>query len=431
VWNLGGLTIQTTLDPQAQAAAHDAATNGADAADPVAATVVQVEPGTGHIVSMAQSRPYGNDANAHQTTINLNVSEAMGGSTYGFQTGSTFKPITAAAALEETISPARTYTTGHKITLQMSAFTDCEGNRFGSADERVWKVRNERRDETGTWDMTDALGQSINTYFASLERDTGLCETARMAADMGVERGDNQPLQVVPSLTLGAQTVAPLQMATAYATFANRGTYCEPVAITAVTDADGEEMDVPASECEQVMSEHTADSINVMLRGVVEDGTGTTAGLTDRDNAGKTGTTDKRRDVWFVGYTPELATAVRVGGDADLPPMVDMTIGGTYFDEASGAALAGPIYREAMLGALEGVPASSFNEVDVPRWEPEPPPSDEGGDGGEDDEGPPSPPDFGDIGGGGDWEDLPELPEWPTEWPNGGNGNGGGGGWRD
>jgi membrane peptidoglycan carboxypeptidase len=421
MWALGGLTIQTTLDPQAQSAASQAAVNGVNQDDPVASSVVQVEPGTGHILSMAQSRPYGNDAEAHETTINLNVSNDMGGSTYGFQPGSTFKPITAAAALEAGISPAKTYTTDNELEVAMSDFTDCEGNPLGNSADEMWNVENYSEDMQGTWDMTDALAQSVNTYFVELEKQVGVCETAELAGRMGIERGDNEPLGVNPSMTLGGEEIAPLQMAAAYATFANRGTYCEPVAITAVTTAEGEELPVQESDCSQVMSARTADTINMMLRGVVEDGTGATAGLTDRDNAGKTGTTDDVRDVWFVGYTPEVATAVRVGSDGDPLPMFDITIGGVWYEQASGGAVAGPIWHEAMTGALADVTASTFTEVDVPRADepviPDLP---------EDPDIPDLPglPDDGEDNGDGGWGDWDNWENWNNGNGNGGNGNG-------
>ncbi|GAA1926751.1 transglycosylase domain-containing protein [Streptomyces sodiiphilus] len=367
IWSLGGMTIRTTLSPQAQEAAASAASSRVDPDDQVAATVVQVEPGTGHILSMAQSRPYGNDAEQNQTTINLNVSRNMGGTAYGFQPGSTFKPITAAAALEKGISPAQTYESDAEIELPMRDFSNCDGAPLGSSSEEMWKLANESETMEGSWDMTDALGKSVNTYFAMLQQEAGLCETATLAERMGVERGDNDPLGINPSMSLGGETIAPLQMANAYATFAARGIYCKPVAITEVLDADGNELPTPDAGCTQVMSERNADTINMMLRGVVEDGTGQQAGLGDRDNAGKTGTTDGRQDAWFVGHTPDIATAVRVGSDRDLLEMYNITIGGQWYEKVTGGGLPGPIWKEAMNGALAGVPASSFNVVEVPR----------------------------------------------------------------
>ncbi|MDG9702724.1 transglycosylase domain-containing protein [Streptomyces sp. DH37] len=365
LWKRGGLTVRTTLSPKAQKAAAEAATSKVHKDDPVAASVVQVEPGTGKILSMAQSRPYGLDPNKHETLLNLSVNNSMGGSTHGFQVGSTFKPITAAAALEKGISPAESYGSDWKTTFKKEAFKTCEGKPSGYGD---WPVQNELESEKGTWDMSSALAKSINTYFVELERKAGLCETLTMAEKMGVERGDDKPLGQNASVTLGGEESSPLTMAAAYATFANRGTYCSPIAIEKVTDADGKRLPVPRTKCERAMSEFTADRISKMLKGVVEDGTGTRAGLSDRDNAGKTGTTNDRKDAWFVGYTPNLSTAVWVGDDVGKRDgMYGITIGGQYYDKVCGGCLPGPIWRTAMTGALQGEPVESFNDVPVPR----------------------------------------------------------------
>ncbi|MFS0694684.1 transglycosylase domain-containing protein [Streptomyces nitrosporeus] len=365
LYNLGGLTIKTTLSPRAQQAANQAATSKVSKADKVAASVVQVQPGTGKILSMGQSRPYGLDMNQHQTVLNLAVSNKLGGSTYGFQVGSTFKPFTAAAALEKGISPAQTFDTPWKIPVPKNTYKTCEGV---SAGEGTWSVQNELESEKGAFDMMGALGKSINTYFALLEQKAGLCETLTMAEKLGYQRGNGEPLTADPAITLGTTESTPLGMAAAYAAFANRGTYCTPVAIESITGADGKAVKVPESTCSRAMSERTADMINQMLKGVVQDGTGTAAGLTDRDNAGKTGTTEQRKDAWFVGYTPNLSTAVWVGSDGGQKvPMYDITIGGQYYDKVCGGCLPGPIWKTAMTGALNASETPAFNPVDVPR----------------------------------------------------------------
>lgn len=368
LWATGGLTIKTTLDPRSQAASNEAATSRVNKDDKIADAVVQVKPGTGQITAMAQSRPYGLDQSKHQTVLNLNVDHKMGGSYAGFQVGSTFKPITAAAALEKGISPAQDFTSDHQISLPGESFRTCD-NR--PADNRPWEVSNELESEKGTFDMTSALGKSINTYFAKLEQKAGLCETLSMADKVGYIRGNNKPLQAVASTTLGGQESTPLAMASVYATFANRGKYCSPIAILSVTSPTGKQLDVPKSKCTQAMSEHTADTINQMLKGVVADGTGQQAGLSDRDNAGKTGTTDERKNAWFVGYTPNLSTAVWVGSDgAKQLPMSNITIGGQYYDEVCGGCLPGPIWKTAMTGSLNASETPAFNAVNVPRAKP-------------------------------------------------------------
>lgn len=364
-WNRGGLTIRTTLDPKAQRALQNSIKQHVNATDKVATAVTSVEPGSGKILGMGQSRPYGSSEN--QTTINLSVNDAMGGSTYGFPVGSTFKPFTASAAMEKGISPAQTFKTSNEIQLDKADFADCRGKPVGSGS---FTVPNELESEKGTWDMTSALSKSINTYFVKLQQKTGLCETRTMAEKTGFQRGDGKPMQLNPSLTLGVEATSPLTMATAYATFANRGVHCTPTAIQSVTDAKGEKLKVPETTCKRVMKEHTADSLNKMLSGVVEDGTGQRAGLTGRDNAGKTGTTDELQNAWFVGYTPDVSTAVWVGGDgAEQVSMYDITIGGQFYEKVCGGCLPGPIWRDVMGGALADVPPSSFQDVDVPRAE--------------------------------------------------------------
>ncbi|WP_370413549.1 transglycosylase domain-containing protein [Streptomyces fradiae] len=365
LWNLGGLTIKTTLSPRAQEAANEAAIAKVDKDDPVAAAVVQVQPGTGKILSMGQSRPYGLDQKLHQTTLNLSVGKKMGGTTYGFQVGSTFKPITAAAALEKGLSPAQSFDDPTEITLSERDYTRCDGKPSGYAN---WKVGNELKSEKGMYDMTSALGKSINTYFARLEQMAGLCETLTMAKKVGYERELGKPIVQSPSATLGAVESTPLDMASVYATFANRGTYCTPIAIESITTANGQKLKVPQTECSKAMSDRTADMVNQMLKGVVEDGTGTKAGLSDRDNAGKTGTTNDRKDAWFVGYTPNLSTAVWVGDDiGEKKSMYDITIGGQYYDKVCGGCLPGPIWRIAMTGALNAGETPSFVPINIPR----------------------------------------------------------------
>lgn len=368
LWDLGGLTIKTTLDPKAQAAANEAATSRVNKNDGVAASVVQVQPGSGKILSMGQSRPYGLDGTKNETVINLAVGSSMGGTTYGFQVGSTFKPITAAAALEKGISPTTVYDDPTKITMEKGDYRTCAGSPAGSGP---WPVPNELESEKGPYDLTSALGKSINTYFARLEQKVGLCETVTMAKKLGYETGNGRKLGEDPAVTLGTAENTPLGMATAYAAFANRGMYCTSIAIEAVTTRDGKKLPVPKSVCDRAMSETTADMINQMLKGVIEDGTGTQAGLTDRDNAGKTGTTDERKDAWFVGYTPNLSTAVWVGDDVgEKRGMFNITIGGQYYDKVCGGCLPGPIWRTAMTGALNASETPAFNPISVPRAKP-------------------------------------------------------------
>ncbi|MGW3248614.1 transglycosylase domain-containing protein [Streptomyces sp. NPDC001070] len=368
-WDQGGLTIRTTLDPKAQQAVQSSITDHVHRSDDVATAVTLVKPGTGEIVGMGQSRPYGFKKN--QTQINLSVNQAMGGGV-GYQPGSTFKPITAAAAIEQGTDPSTTYPSPYKMPYP-SPVTTCGGNWVNTEGSTV---ENENESEKGPYSMREATAKSVNTYYVQLISDIGVCPVVDMAKSMGIQRANGKKLSQVPSLTLGTQEVSPLTMANAYATFANKGIYCTPVAIKSITDADGKKLDVPRSECKRAMSEQTASTLNTLLKGVVEDGTGQQAGLTDRDSAGKTGTTDSRYAAWFVGYTSDLAGAVWVGDPAHKRQMTNITIGGVYHAKVFGADTPGPIWKDAMSGALAGTTSANLPTVFI--REPEKPRDDKG-----------------------------------------------------
>ncbi|MEU1800262.1 transglycosylase domain-containing protein [Streptomyces sp. NPDC019937] len=360
-WNQGGLTIRTTLDPQAQEAVQKSIKSHVYQSDKAATAVSLVEPGTGKVLGMGQSKPYG--FGKDQTQINLSADHSMGGSNYGFQVGSTFKPITAAAALERGMKPYKSYSSPYKMEYP-SPVSTCKGTWSNS--ERA-TVENENESERGPYGMKEATAKSVNTYFVQMISDIGVCPVTELADKMGVQRADGKEHQQVPSLTLGTEGFSPLTMANAYATFANRGVYCSPVFIDSITGPSGKKLKVPQSKCSRAMSEKTADTINTLLRGVVEDGTGKKAGLRSRASAGKTGTTDERRAAWFVGYTPNLAGAVWVGGGpgaSDLK-MENITIGGVPHDKVYGADTPGPIWKDAMSGALDGKPAPNFVTVPI------------------------------------------------------------------
>ncbi|MFI1967232.1 transglycosylase domain-containing protein [Streptomyces pathocidini] len=378
-WDQGGLTIRTTLDDQAQQSVQDSIAGHVRQDDKVATAVTLVEPGTGRILGMGQSRPYGFGEN--ETQINLSVDYAMGGSNYGFQVGSTFKPFTAAAAVEKGTPTSQSYPSPNKMPYPSPVQT-CNGTW---TNDRGETVQNETEKEIGPYSLKEATAKSINTYFVAMISDIGICPVTTLAQNMGVRMGHGKDLPQEPSLTLGSATISPLTMANAYATFANGGTYCTPVAIDSVTTADGEKLDVPKTSCKRAMSEKTAGTLNTLLRGVVEDGTGKQAGLAGRDSAGKTGTTDNRVAAWFVGYTPNMAGAVWVGSPTTRVPMENIYIGGRYHEKVFGGGVPGPIWRDAMSGALAGKPAPSLPTVkiedpkrDKPREEERPRPDDDG-----------------------------------------------------
>lgn len=417
-WDTGGLTITTTLDPKAQKSLIKGLGKHVYKSDKYAAADTMVQPGTGRIVAMGQSKPYGFGKN--ETQINLSVDKNVG-SSIGFQQGSTFKPITAAAALENGFKADQAYPSPYKMDTYPDV-TTCTGRVIHSTKG----TQNESESEVGPYSMPDALKHSINTYFVALEADLGLCPVAKMAEKLGMARADGAPLQQVPSMTLGTNEVSPLTVAAAYAAFANRGVYCTPIAIQSVRTSAGKQLAVPKSICSRAMSQNTADTLNSMLKGVVDDGTGTNADLPGRDTAGKTGTTDSRLDAWFAGYTPQLASAVWLGDpfgagrkgarlsmDASETPTGVVKIGPRTYDKVEGATGPAPIWKDAMLGALEGTENEHFVTVPLPGPAPK---NDQGGKPGD----PTQPPDNG-------GNHLPTQPP-PFSFPPSTNGGGKGGG---
>ncbi|MFG3224346.1 transglycosylase domain-containing protein [Kitasatospora sp. NPDC048194] len=374
LWDTGGLNIYTTLDPDKQAAAQNAVTSNVRVTDSVSAAATMVEPGTGKILAMAQTRPYGLDTSKNQTVVNLNVDASMGGGN-GFQPGSTFKPIVAAAALEAGLPPTQEYSSPNK--LEYPTMKTCEGTWKNETRPKT-VVPNESASEKGPYQLKMAMALSVNTYFVQMEQEIGLCAVKQMANKFGIStRASGKPLDEVPAMGLGVEEMSPLTMANVYATFAAEGKHCSPIAINRITTVDGKDVPVPAGRCEQVFSETTARAMNTVLNGVTENnGTGAALSLEgNRQIAGKTGTSDHKKAAWFSGYTPQLATSVWLGGPAGGVEMRNITINGKYRTEVFGADGPGPIWRDAMNQALRGTPKQSLSMADIPDPTPKPDPA--------------------------------------------------------
>ncbi|WP_128375323.1 transglycosylase domain-containing protein [Streptomyces cavernae] len=436
IWNQGGLTIQTTLDPKAQKSVQASIKKHVRKSDKVATAVTLVEPGTGKVLGMGQSKPYGYGKN--ETEINYSVDQSLGGSNFGFPTGSTFKPFVAAAALEQGRPATQEYPSPYEMDYPSPVQT-CSGKQWVNQDGAT--VENENESERGPYRLQRAMALSVNTFFVQMISDIGLCPVMKVLDQLNVTQGDGKKLPEVPAIALGSKGISPLTMASAYAAFASRGTYCTPVAIESITQKVGNSqkpLAVPKTKCTRAMSEKTADTINTLLSGVIDSGTGQAAGLSDRDNAGKTGTTDERRNAWFVGYTPNLSGAVWVGSATQKVKMTNITIGGVWHSLVFGGKVPGPIWKDAMTGALEGKESPQFTTVFIPRDDPSQ--DRDRGDGDEDDD------QNGNNGqgnnGGGDGGDGGNFPVPTISIPenlfrgttnggdNGGdNGNGNGGQW--
>ncbi|MFE7593081.1 transglycosylase domain-containing protein [Kitasatospora sp. NPDC057512] len=367
LWDTGGLNIYTTLDPDKQAAAQNAVSTRVYVTDPVSAAMTMVEPGSGKILSMAQTRPYGLAKEKNETVVNYNVDAAMGGG-IGFQPGSNFKPIVAAAALEAGLSPTQRYDSPNR--MDWPTMKTCDGTwKNLSRGKKEGTIPNESAGEVGPYELKQAMALSVNTYFVQMEQEIGLCAVKQMANKLGMEgKANGEPLQELPALGLGTQEVSPLTMANVYATFAARGTYCAPLAINRITTVDGTDVPVPPVRCSPAMSEDTADVINSVLLGVTEKGgTARDLGLDDgRQIAGKTGTTDEKKSAWFTGYTGNLAGSVWLGSPGTKVPMRNIRIGGKYQAEVFGATGPGPIWQQAMSDAVRSMPEKPFTTVRIP-----------------------------------------------------------------
>jgi membrane peptidoglycan carboxypeptidase len=381
--NRGGLVIQTAIDPKTQDLAQRKVSSVVGPRDPLISTMNMIQPGTGLIIAMAQSRPVmGNDAKKGQTYWNLAADPAMGG-IQGYQAGSTFKLFTLAAALEKGIPISKKFHAKSPFNFTGRRFSTCQGHG------RVWDhwVVKNSVGHSKTIGMMEAAQWSVNTYFIQLELATGMCRVTKMAERTGVKVGariGQPPLDIVkwyqdkPSFTLGTVEVSPLSMAEAYSTFAARGIHCDPIIISKITTRSDKNLEVPDANCRRVVDKDVADGVNKVLKSVVDKGTGKRAKIYDgRDIAGKTGTINSNEAVWFSGYTPEIAGVAMISVDNTKRPFAKHGKGyyrrggvkgyrvpstGVYL-EGSGSGDAGmKIWKPVMQKYFQQIPKTGFNQ---------------------------------------------------------------------
>ncbi len=358
----GGLTISTTLDPVKQSLAYDAAVGAVPVNDGsgISDSIVTVEPGTGKILAMAQNTVYGNATpeSPRDTLVNWNTDEAYGGSS-GFQTGSSFK----AFVLTEWLRSGRSL--NDRVDATKRLFPRRSWNISCAPENRDdWNPKNAESFASGPMSVLDATRESVNTAYAAMANQLDLCNIRSVAESMGVHTAQGTELSVNPSMVLGSNTIAPLTMAAAFATYASGGTYCAPVSITSVKDTEGAELPIPASNCQQVLDPAIAAAQNYALQQVITNGTARGSNLGDRPAAGKTGTANEDWHAWFVGYTPQMSTAVWIGHSEGNIPMQRVTINGRYYRYVYGGVLAAPTWARYMRAAHEGLPVVGFAEPD-------------------------------------------------------------------
>lgn len=343
----GGLTIKTALNPTVQDQAEQSLAEALPATGNIATAMAIVQPGTGHVVAIAQNRPFGQKARKGETELIYATRPA-------FQNGSTFKPFTAITALEMGVSPDMVIDAGYTYIPENRNYP--EGGFHNDSDG-----------PGSSTNMEGALRNSINTWFIELEDRIGVRNVAETAYRLGMKSlpldGDGAITEKDAALTLGVFETSPVDVANSYATIAAHGLACPAVFITEVT-RDGEQLPIPDTTCTQVVRPDVADTITSYLQTVIAEGTGTRAQLPDgRPQAGKTGTTNDFGAAWFSGYVPQYAAAVWVGDPRG--PQFGLTDGVTvydseYFPAVYGGTAPAVIWRETMSRILEKMPPADF-----------------------------------------------------------------------
>ena len=353
----GGLTIKTTVDLEYQAAADSSTRAHVAPTDNAIGALAMIEPGTGEVRAISQSRPMGRMQKKGQTFLNYVVDEKLGDAN-GFQAGSTFKVFVLASALEQGLPTSTRFHAPEKISIPQNEFETCDGPYPVSAP---WEPSNSTG--SGSFDMYSGTQKSVNTYFAQLTKETGICKPYALARSMGVQL-DNPDDERVPSFVLGVADVSPVEMAEAYATFAARGLHCDSRPVTSILNADGRLFKRYPKSCQQVMQQNTADTVNNILRGVMEPGGFGQNLAIDQPAAGKTGTINSNMAVWFVGYTANMATASMIAGANQKGHWVTLngqSLNGRFVSTAFGSTVAGPMWEDAMAAIDHLLPNVDFN----------------------------------------------------------------------
>lgn len=322
----GGLRVYTTIDLNLQKKAEDAAWGTLDRPEDPAVAIVSLDPKNGYIKAMVGGRDF------EQSKWNLATQARR-------QPGSTFKTFVLAGALEKGFSPNKVYESS-PLDISMPG-------------GEPWKVRN-YADGPGRGPMTlrAALVSSVNCVFARLIQDVGPAKVVQVAEKMGI----TSEIQPYPAISLGGlgEGVSPLEMASAYGTIDNGGMYVVPTPIIKITDANGKVIEEHKPKPSKAIEPTTAALLIDMMRDVINYGTGTAARI-GRPAAGKTGTAERYRDAWFVGFTPELSTSVWVGYPKGQIEMTDVR-----GISVTGGSFPARIWSDFMAAALENQPVTSF-----------------------------------------------------------------------
>jgi penicillin-binding protein 1A len=252
------------------------------------------------------------------------------------QPGSAFKPILYAAAVEKGFRA--------DSILQDSPLS-LPGGRHG----QLWSPQNYDHRFYGPIPLAYALAHSRNVPAVRLMMAIGVPATVNMAKTLGI----TSPIFPNYASALGASDVTLMELTRAFSAFPNDGKLIEPVLIDRIEDRDGRVLVENRPRSQQVISPQTAEIMTRLLMGVVERGTATRVRVLGRPMGGKTGTTNKTRDAWFIGFTPSLITGSWVGMDDER----------SLGPKETGSQAAAPIFIAYMQEALKGTPVEQFPGV--------------------------------------------------------------------
>ena len=369
--NEGGLDIYTTMDVNANNAAMQAANDTIPASDSsgLEVMIAAIKPGTGEVLGFGINRTYdATDAAASdqtKTSMNYMVDQVDGGG-WGVQVGSTWKPINMVAWMQQ----GRSINEGLRTSTSypLSSFS-CNNYSFANTN---WKVENSGGGTVSPETPLQGLIRSHNTTQASMASQIGLCAIADAAKALGYHNSPASAMDVYSDnsfnapMTIGAVQASPLTMANVYATLGANGVACTPIAMTRVTDKNGDEIDVPQADCHQAIDPEIAQTTAYALnQGVVT--AGGEAATTQLDNGRKTFAktgTNENTYMLTAGFVPNVVSAFVAVGDAQDPlnnTFDNKTINGVYRSEWFGMYIATPAWKQFMNTYLNAINAPIDN----------------------------------------------------------------------
>jgi penicillin-binding protein 1A len=327
-----GLRIHTQLDQDMQRAAQETLADAVAEGPTDTGAIVTVDPATGGVRALVGG------PEIEQQSFNTAVRSVR-------QPGSSFKPFTLQAFIEAGYHPESRFPAPAEIEI----------------DDAERPIRNFGDSAFGEQTVHQATVSSTNTVFVQMQEHVGREEVIDAARRAGLprekidepfptERSDGSSMRPLAGLTLGQDEMSPLEMASAYATYPAEGAHITPHLVTRVEDRDGNVVHETEIEVDEDVDVNVARAVTQSLRAVVTDGTGQAADI-GRPSAGKTGTTNEGRDVWYVGYVPQLSTSVWLG-NLDNSPI--------EADNATGGGLAAPVWATYMAQAVEGLEELDF-----------------------------------------------------------------------